>query len=150
MNRSIFIMRWPELNQQVRVRPIEHNQELFEWFLKNLPTNCLQTVTVVAGFSLFMLNLPMKLKFPYRQEDMPIEDIVQMPKGRFTFFMTIGKVANLSCKFGEVTEPMSYMTWAEVVDEDKPILFDVGKKLWSIAMGSTKEVVHVEFLNGEG
>lgn len=150
MDKPQFIMRWPELGKQVRVGPIEHNLKLFMWFLENLPTSCLQTHTVVAGFSLFMLNLPMKKTFPWRQEELPIEDIVKMPKGRFTFFMTTGKVANLSCKWGEVTEPMSYLTWAEVIAEDKPILFEVGKRLWDIVMGSSKEIVHVEFLNAEG
>ena len=42
-----FIMRWSELGKQVRVEPIGHNQEILSWFLKNLPTSCLQTVTVV-------------------------------------------------------------------------------------------------------
>lgn len=146
MEKSIFIMRWPELSKEVRVRPIDHNEKLFDWFLENLPTSCLQTHTVVAGFSLFMLNLPMKKTFPWRQEDIPVQDIVEMPKGRFTFFMTTGKVANLSCKWGDVTEPMSYITWAEVVDEDKPILIEVGKQIYATAMGSTKEIVHVEFV----
>ena len=150
MKQPLFIMRWPELKMQVRVGPVEHNQQLFDWFLENLPTNCLQTTTVVAGFSLFMLNLPMKKKFPYRQEELPLEDIVKMNKGRFTFFMTVAKVANLSCKWGEVTEPMSYVTWAEVIDEDKPILFEAGQKIWDIAMGSKKEIVHVEFVAAEG
>jgi len=145
MDKLEFIMRWPELGKEVRVVPVDHNEALFRWFLENLPTSCLQTHTVVAGFSLFMLNLPMKKTFPWRQEDLPLEDIVQMPKGRFTFFMTTGKVANLSCKWGEVTEPMSYITWAEVADQDKPTLFEVGKKIYDTAMGSTKEIVHVEF-----
>ena len=150
MEKPFFIMRWPELGKEVRVVAVDHNQELFNWFLENLPTSCLQTHTVVAGFSLFMLNLPMKNLFPWRQEDIPVEDIVNMPKGRFTFFMTTGRVANLSCKWGEVTEPMSYVTWAEVVEEDKPTLFEVGKKIYDIAMGSTKEIVHVEFLGEDG
>ncbi len=149
MEKPYFIMRWPELSREVRVRPVDHNQELFKWFVENLPTSCLQTHTVVAGFSLFMLNLPMKKTFPWLQEKLPVENITSMPKGRFTFFMTTGKVANLSCKWGEVTEPMSYITWAEVVEEDKPILFEVGKKIYDTAMGSTKEIVHVEFVAPE-
>lgn len=140
-----FIMRWPELNRQVRVREIEHNQNIFEWFLKNLPTRCVQTVTVVAGLSLFMLNLPMKEECDWIQENQPLEDIVEMNTGRFTFFMTTGNVANLSCKFDLVTEPMKYVTWAEVVDEDKELLNEVGHTLWNNLMGE-KKIVHVEFL----
>lgn len=143
-----FIMRWSELGKQVRVEPIGHNQEIFSWFLKNLPTSCLQTVTVVAGKSLFMLNLPMKKECTWIQEECPLENIVEMPVGRMTFFMTTGKVANLSCKFDNVTEPMSYVTWAEVAEEDKPVLCEVGARLWENTM-SEKKPVYVEFLNVE-
>lgn len=149
MENMRFIMRWSELGKQVRVEPIHHNQEIFAWFLKNLPTSCLQTVTVVAGKSLFMLNLPMdKEPCSWIQEESPLEDIVEMPKGRFTFFMTTGNVANLSCKFDYVTEPMSYVTWAEVIEADKPILYEVGAQLWENTM-SEKKPIFVEFLNVE-
>jgi hypothetical protein len=64
--------------------------------------------------------------------------------------MTTGKVANLSCKCGEVTEPMSYPTWAQVVEEDLPVLEEVGERIWSIFMGNEKEIVHAEFVRVEG
>ena len=150
MSDARIIMRWPELGKQVRVAPIHHNQQVFDWFEKNLPTRCLQTVTVVAGLSLFMLNLPMdKVACDWIQEELPLEDIVEMPKGRFTFFMTTGSVANLSCKFDLVTEPMKYVTWAEVVDEDKALLNEVGHTLWENTM-MEKLPVHVEFVRMEG
>lgn len=148
MPNQRFIMRWPELGKQVKVGPVDHNQEVFSWFLSNLPTKCLQTETVVAGQSLFMLNLPMSKQCTWIQEDLPLEDIVEMPKGRFTFFMTTGNVANLSVKFGYVTEPMSYVTWAEVVDEDKETLMAVGQQLWENLM-LDKKIVHVEFVKVE-
>lgn len=144
-----FVMRWPELDKQVRVEPIDHNQDIFDWFISNLPMQCLQVVTVVAGLSLFMLNLPMRVQCGWVQEDSPSEDIVEMPEGRFTFFMTTGNVANLSCKFDEVTEPMSYVTWAEVIEEDKAVLKEVGTQLWENLM-STKDIINVEFTRAEG
>lgn len=144
-----FIMRWKQLNKQVRVASVEHNQEIFDWFIKNLPTSCLQTVTVVAGESLFMLNVPMnKEKCGWIQENCELEDVVEMPIGRLTFFMTTGNVADISCKYGRMTEPMSYVTWAEVVDEDKKTLAEVGEQLWENTM-SKKEPVIVEFLKAE-
>lgn len=150
MSKSRFIMRWPELGKEVRVESIDHNQQIFNWFLSNLPTKCLQTITVVAGLSLFMLNLPMnKERCNWIQEDSPLEDIVQMPKGRFTFFMTSGNVANLSCKFDRVTEPMSYVTWAEVIEEDKNILEEVGNQIWENTM-MEKKPIYVEFVGMEG
>ena len=144
-----FIMRWPELGKQVRVGPVEHNQAIFDWFMTNLPTRCVQTETVVAGQSLFMLNLPMSKECNWIQEESPLEDIVQMNKGRFTFFMTTGNVANLSCKFDYVSEPMEYVTWAEVIPEDKELLLEVGQQLWENLMNE-KKIVHVEFVAEEG
>lgn len=145
-----IIMRWPELKKQVRLASIHHNQEVFEWFGSNLPTRCLQTCTVVAGLSLFMLNLPMeKEKCNWLQEELPLENIVEMPIGRLTFFMTTGSVANLSCKFSDVTEAMSYVTWAEVVEEDKATLQEVGATIWENTL-SEKMPIHVEFVRMEG
>ena len=150
MSNAKLIMRWPELGKEVRVAPIEMNQEIYDWFLANCPTKCVQTTTVVAGMSLFMLNIPMeKVKCNWIQEEMPLEDIVQMNVGRFTFFMTTGNVANCSCKFGRVTEPMSYVTWAEVIEEDKELLQEVGNQLWENLM-SEKKPIHVEFVKMEG
>ena len=150
MPEKQFIMRWRGLGKQVRVRAIDHNQEIFSWFVKNLPTSCLQTETVVAGKSLFMLNVPMKkVACDWIQEECRVEDVVQMPIGRMTFFMTTGNVADISCKFGQMTEPMSYVTWAEVIEEDKPILVEVGELLWENTMCEKKPII-VEFVDEEG
>jgi hypothetical protein len=146
MGESQFVMRFPELREHLRVRPIEHNQAAFQWFVGNLPTRALAGHTVVAGFSLFIINIPVRNPFPWRERDLVVEDISKMPDGRFTFFMTAGKVANVSCKCGEVTEPMSYITWAEVIEEDKPALYRVGSAIWKIFMGNQKDIVHVEFV----
>lgn len=149
MPEKQFIMRWRGLGKQVRVRAIDHNQEIFSWFIKNLPTSCLQTETVVAGKSLFMLNVPMKkVACDWIQEERRVEDVVQMPIGRMTFFMTTGNVADISCKFGQMTEPMSYVTWAEVIEEDKPILVEVGELLWENTMCEKKPII-VEFVDEE-
>ena len=76
-----------------------------------------------------MLNVPMnKEKCGWIQENCELEDVVEMPIGRLTFFMTTGNVADISCKYGRMTEPMSYVTWAEVVDEDKKTLAEVGEQ----------------------
>jgi hypothetical protein len=41
---------------------------------------------------------------------------------------------------------MSYITWAEVIEEDKPALYRVGSAIWKIFMGNQKDIVHVEFV----
>lgn len=143
-------MRWPELGKQVRVRPIAHNRKVFDWFVENLPIRALQGHTVVAGNALFSLNVSFKKAFPWLEKDLAKDNVSTMPTGRFTFFMTVGKVGNISVKWGDMTEPLSYTSWAEVVEEDKPILAEVGKKVWSIFMGIKKPIVHVEFVKVEG
>lgn len=145
-----FIMRWPEINRQVRVAPIHHNQELFDWFCQNLPTRCVQTVTVVAGLQLYMQNVPMpKVPCNWIQEERPLEDIGEYPEGRFMFFMTAGNVANFTCKVDWVTEDLPYPTWAEVVPEDLHIIKEVGWEIWESLL-MKKKTYHVEFVRMEG
>jgi len=145
-----FVMRWPELDKQVRVKPIEQNREVFDWFVENLPIKALQGHTVVSGYGLFSQNLGFKKVFAWREKDLAKDDLSKMPDGRLAFFMTTGKVGNLIVKWGEMTEPLSYVTWAEVVEEDKTTLAEVGKKMWSIFIGIEKPIVHVEFVGVEG
>lgn len=145
MERKHFIMKWPELGKQVEVGPIEQNQGIYDWFLTNLPTKCLQLTTVVASQSLFMLNVPTTKECNWIQEESPVEDITTMNIGRFTFFMTTGNVANISVKFGYVSEPMKYVTWCEVIDRDKPILEEVGFEILDNIFVD-KKIVHVEFV----
>lgn len=148
MNQMVY-MSWPQLDEKVRIKKIDKNQDIFDWFVKNLPARGLQTVTVVAGLSLFMLNLPMdKVACEWVQETSPLEDIVEMPVGRFTFFMTTGNVANLSCKFSEVTEDMKYVTWADVYEDDIATLKKVGEFIWNNTLGE-KKPIFVEFFTSE-
>ena len=150
MPQKRFLMRWPELGKEVRVEPIHHNQELFDWFLENLPTKCVQTLTVVAGLGLYMQNVPMpNVPCNWIQENQPMEDISQYPSGRFMFFMTAGNVSNMVCKVSFFTEPLPYPTWAEVIEEDKQILNEVGWEIWESLL-MEKKTYHVEFLRVEG
>ncbi|NCB31523.1 MAG: hypothetical protein EOM66_08970 [Clostridia bacterium] len=149
MNTSAFIMRWPELGKQVRCEPIHHNRELFDWFLSNLPTKCVQTVTVVAGLQLYMQNVNMpKVACNWIQEDKPLEEMANYPVGRFMFFMTAGHVANFTCKAGYATEPMAYPTWAEVVDADKETFVATANEIWESLL-MEKKTYHVEFFAAE-
>jgi len=145
-----FVMRWPELDQQVRVKPIKQNREVFDWFVENLHIRALQGHAVVSGYGLFSPNLGFKEMFAWREKDLAKEALSEMPDGRLAFFMTTGKVGNLVVKWGEMTEPLSYVTWAQVVEEDKATLAEVGKKVWRIFKGIDKPLVHVEFVGVEG
>jgi len=144
-----FVMRWPELDRQVRVKPIEQNREVFDWFVENLPIKALQGHAVVSGYGLFSQNLGFKKMFPWREKDLAKEALSKMSDGRLAFFMTTGKVGNLVVKWGEMTEPLGYVTWGQVVQEDQATLAEVGKKVWHIFKGIQKPLVHVEFLGVE-
>ena len=149
MSKSEFIMRWPEFDKQVRCRPIHHNRELFDWFMSNLPTKCVQTVTVVAGLKLYMQNVKMpKVECNWIQENQPLEYMADYPVGRFMFFMTAGYVANFTVKAGYATEPMPYPTWAEVADEDKETFVTVANAIWESLL-MDKKTYHVEFFAAE-
>ncbi|RHR06658.1 hypothetical protein DWX58_11880 [Pseudoflavonifractor sp. AF19-9AC] len=149
MSKSEFIMRWPEFDKQVRCRPIHHNRELFDWFMSNLPTKCVQTVTVVAGLQLYMQNVKMpKVECNWIQENQPLEYMADYPVGRFMFFMTAGYVANFTVKAGYATEPMPYPTWAEVADEDKETFVTVANAIWESLL-MDKKTYHVEFFAAE-
>lgn len=150
MENAGYIMRWPELDREVHVAPIEHNRELFDWFLSNLPTRCVQTVTVVAGLSLYMQNIPMKQHAcNWIQENAKLERIDKYNTGRMMFFMTAGHTANICCAADWITEPLYYPTWCEVIDEDKPIVREVAWTIWNSLL-QDKKTYHVEFLPWEG
>ena len=149
MEEPRFIIRWPELNKQVRVGPIEHNRKLYDWFLENLPARCIQTTTVVAGLSVNMQFIRMnKTACDWIQEDMKLEYIHEWPCGRGFMFMTAGNVAHLCFKVDWVTEPLAYPTFCEVIEEDKPILKEVGWFFWEHLL-MEKETFHVEFIREE-
>lgn len=141
---NVFIMRWPELEKQIRLGPIEHNQEVFEWFCDNLPTSCIQTHTVVAGYCLTCMSLPVKNPFMYNFKDLKQENLVDLRKGRMLLNMTIGNVINFGVKYAEMTEPMFYPTFAEVIEEDKDTMVEVGNFVWENILRE-KKIIHVEF-----
>jgi hypothetical protein len=149
VSRPLFIMRWPELGKQVRLQPIEHNQEVFDWMLGNSPLRALQGHALVSGRALASLNVGLPKPFPWREKDLAKDNMATMPVGRLMLFMPAGKVVSIYSKWGEVTEPMYYGGWAQVIDEDKNTLSEVGEKIWSIFMSNKKDIVHVEFVKAE-
>jgi len=144
MNNTYFIMKWPEINKQIRLVPIEHNQKVFKWFCDNLPTSGIQTHTLVAGYCLSCMSLPVRNPFKMKFSELIQENLVDLKVGRMIFNMTIGNVINYGLKWGTMTEPMFYPTWAEVVDEDKVTMQEVGKIVWNNILYE-KKIIHVEF-----
>jgi hypothetical protein len=140
-----FLMRWPELSKEVRVEPIERNREVFDWFVGNLPLRALQGHAVVSGFGLFSQNVGFKKRYQWREAELELENLSKMAEGRLAWVRTIGKAGNLIVKWGEMSEPLDYASWATVVEEDLETLAEVGQKMWSTCLAIEKPIIHVEF-----
>ena len=61
-----FVMRWPSLRKQVRCRKIEHNQHIFDWFEDQLPLKAVQGHTMVSGWNLYNVAVPLKKKTTWK------------------------------------------------------------------------------------
>ncbi len=138
-----FVMSWREFDASIRCEPTEHNRHIFDWFLKSLPITTVQLHTLVAGCTIYMLNLPFVEAAPWREEDAVIEDISQTPVGRISLFMTAGKVGGMGAKYGFISEYMSYPTFSQVRQEDLPTMARVGDAIWRNLVGP-KKIVLVE------
>jgi hypothetical protein len=55
-----------------------------------------------------------------------------------------GTSAGFVIKYGRITEDMSYPTFAQVVEEDLPVLKEVGAAQWE-TMLITKKIIIAEF-----
>ena len=59
------------------------------------------------------------------------------------FFMTAGNVAGMNIKVGAQTEHMDYPTFARVIDEDIPVLLEMGRRIWEDQL-MNKKVFHAD------
>ena len=144
-----FLMSFPELNLSVKVEPLANNQNLYDWFLENLPLKGIQSHAVVSGKIIYIMNLRMKKACPVRYRDLAVEDLSEAKDGRIFIFITAGKVGSISVKYGEVSENMSYPVLAQVRQEDLKNLAKIGEAVWK-SIYSTKQVITVEFLKEQG
>jgi hypothetical protein len=141
-----FVMKRPELGKQVRVRPIGHNREVYDWFVSNLPIVALQGHETVCGYALAAQNVGFSLSLPWREQDLVQETMAAMPEGQVSLTSAVGKAGSVGVKWGAMTAPLPVATWAAVVPEDLPVLAEVGKKVWGILMSVSRPIVHVEFV----
>lgn len=123
-----------------------YNEHYFDWFCDNLPLpEVVWSHTMVSGLCSYVLNLPMKLDFPYRYSDSELNAwLNEMPEGYIQFFLGTAKTGMVIIKYGEVTEFMQYPAFAQVVAEDIPKLKEAGRTLWD-GIYNTKEIVPIKF-----
>ena len=145
-----FVLRWPSLDQQVRFHSIELNRVLFEWWLKQLPVRAVQTHTLVSGSVLSMTVVRTSTPYTWEMGSEETEDSRFVPDGRLKIkrHNVPPGVVGLYIKYGPRTEDLQDISFAQVWEEDLPILHQVGKAVWKSVM-QTKEVIIVEFLKAE-
>lgn len=138
----ILEMEWPEIGVKVQADPISLNQDLYDFFLDNLPLKGIQSHGVVSGKILYILNLRLSKFAPRRWIDLKMEDLSEEPVGRVSIFITSGKVGSIMVKYGEISEPMSYPPIAQVRETDVDKLVQAGEAEWE-AIYRTKQIISV-------
>jgi hypothetical protein len=140
---NTFIIRWPGLGKQVRCDKIGHNQHIFDWWVEQLPIITVQSHTVVSGWCLRMA-VRTKTTWPWEPGGEVREDMSLSPDGRMKIQRTpAGEMTSVLIKYGERTENLHDMTFANVREEDLPTLREVGALVWS-AVVRTKEIILAE------
>lgn len=138
----VLEMEWPEIGIKVVAEALSFNRDFYDYFLDNLPLKGIQSHGVVSGRILYIMNLKLS-KFPSRRYlELRMEDLSEEPVGRVSIFITAGKVGSIMVKYGEITEPMSYPTIAQVREGDLDRLAQAGEAEWE-SIYKTKEIISV-------
>ena len=141
---KILEMEWPEIGIKVEAKPLDFNQDFYNYFLDNLPVKGIQSHAVVSGRLLYIMNLKLSKFPPRRYMDLKMEDLSLEPVGRVSIFITSGKVGSIMVKYGEISEPMSYPTIAQVKAEDIPKLIQAGEAEWN-SIYRNKNIISVVY-----
>ena len=144
-----FIMRWPSLGTQVRCDKIDHNQHIFDWWVEQLPIKSIQSHTMVSGWCLSVVTARIKTPWTWQPGEEVREDMSLSPDGRMKIqCQPAGGVTTFLVKYGDRSENIHDMTFADVREEDLPVLRQVGAAQWKSSVYS-KEVIVVEFVKAE-
>jgi len=143
-----IIVRWPSLGKQVRYDKIDHNQNIFDWFEDQLPIRAVHGHTMVSGWRLYALAVPVKKPLTWKPGTEVYEDMSKEAVGNMSAGNPAGGVMESSTKYGDVTENLGTISIARCRKEDLPILREVGAAVWK-AVIQTKEVIIVEYLKAE-
>lgn len=144
-----FIMRWPQLNLEVRCESIGVNQNAFDLFLDNLPMKVLQGHEMSGGWILRDHSILFNRKiFEIRAKELTAEAMDKAPVGRISLLQPQGRGGELLVKYDDSVDDREYIPIARVLEEDLDILKKAGKEQWK-ASSRTKDVIFVEFIREE-
>lgn len=145
-----FIIRWPSLGKHVRCGGIDLNPGIFEWWVDQLPIKAIQTHTLVSGSVLSTLVVRTPAPYTWEPGTEATEDSRFVPDGRIKIKRhNVPGVVQVYAKYGPRTEDLQDISFAQVWEEDLPILYQVGAEVWKSVM-QTKQVIPVEFVKAEG
>ena len=143
-----FIMRWPSLRKKVRCQKMKDNRHIFDWFEDQLPLKAVQGHTMVSGWNLYNVAIPLKRRMTWKPGTEVMSDPTKGPDGRMSLSSPSGLVGEMGIRHGVGTEDIDVPDFAQVRPEDLPILREVGAAQWK-AVIQTKEVIVVEFVKAD-
>jgi hypothetical protein len=142
-------MRWPSLGKQVRCDGIDLNHDIFDWWVEQLPIKAVQTHTLVSGRVLSMTVVRTTAPYTWEPGSEATEDSRFVPDGRIKIKRhNVAGVVQIYVKYGDRTEDLQDVSFAQVRQEDLPILYEVGAEVWKSVM-RTKQVIVGEFVKAE-
>ena len=145
-----FVIRWPSLGKQVRCAAIDLNPGIFDWWVAQLPIKAVQTHTLVSGSVLSSLVVRTPAPYTWQPGTEATEDSRFVPDGRVKIKRhNVPGVVQIYVKYGPRTEDLQDVSFAQVWQQDLPVLYQVGAAVWKAVM-QTKQVIPVEYLKPEG
>lgn len=140
-----IVVAWPQLERQVRVQmdPVR-NAAIIELFLKHLPYTVLQNHALVSGDHLYH-TCPIP-ELVHAKADYVEPDRTVTPDG--TVFLS--HLVHFGIKYGKLSEYLPAAPVGRVVEEDLPVLKEVGASLWDAAYNSHETIhAHVYVATGD-
>lgn len=135
MNKYI-VLKFDPINITLRAKLLyKLNPKLCELLVQNLPYKSVQCHALVAGEQLYHYT-PIIEAVTYKAKTK--EDKTKQPVGR----INMSSLELLSIKYGKITEYLTSVPVAQVVEKDIPNLKKVGKLVWNCVY-RTKQIITV-------
>ena len=145
MEAKLLKIRWPELDKEVLVEPVEVNKELFDWFVENTPCKSIQGHAVVSGDLTYTKTIPVHKPMKFMYSALEAMLLTEAPVGTIFINVSRGKVGTIMMKYSsDITEDMPYPVIGRVRKEDLGIAKEVGDMVWD-AIYNTKRILTCQF-----
>lgn len=144
MMRRLLKVRWPELDKEVLIEPLEVNRRLFDWFLRNTPCRSHQGHAAVSGQLMYTKTIQIKASMDFKYSELDSMLLTEGPPGMVYINVSRGRAGTIMIKYGDITENMPYPIIGQVRKGDLKTLREVGDMVWD-AFYNTKKIITSEF-----